>query len=68
MTDNKKPTPPTHTIYQVIGEKDNARWIKVGSGWVHRKDGKGLNLIFDSYPIIGRTVIREIDYEAKSAS
>jgi hypothetical protein len=59
---------PTHAIYQVIGEDDNARWIRVGSAWKHRKDGKGLNLIFDSFPLIGHIAIREIDYSAKDAA
>ena len=56
---------PTHAIYQVLGEGDNARWVRVGSAWEHRRDGKGLNLVFDAYPVTGRTVIREIDYDAK---
>lgn len=50
---------PTHAIYQVIGEADKARWIRVGAGWTNR-DGKGLSLKFDAYPVVGRTVIREI--------
>lgn len=49
---------PTHVIYQVIGEEDKARWIRVGLAWANR-DGKGLNLVFDSYPVVGRTVLRE---------
>ncbi len=56
---------PSHAIYQVIGEKDEARWIRVGSGWTNG-DGKGLNLKFDAYPVVGRTVVREIDYEAQA--
>lgn len=50
---------PTHAIYQVLGEGDKARWIRVGSAWVH-KDLKGANLKFDSYPTHGRVVVREI--------
>jgi hypothetical protein len=48
---------PTHMIWQVIGEGDDARWIRVGAAWENR-DGKGLSLQFDSYPVVGRTVIR----------
>jgi hypothetical protein len=50
---------PSHAIFQVIGEKDKARWLRVGAGWKN-KDGKGLLLVFDAYPVVGRTVIREI--------
>ena len=60
-TDNKtNSNKPTHGIYQVIGDDDNARWFRVGSAWMH-KDLKGINLKFDSFPLSGRTVIREID-------
>ena len=52
------PKRPTHVIYQVMGEEDKARWIRVGSAWANR-DGKGLNLVFDAYPVTGRTVVRE---------
>ncbi len=58
---------PTHAIFQVIGEDDAARWIRVGSGWANR-DGKGLNLVFDSYPVIGRIVIREAEAKSKAAA
>lgn len=59
--DNKpKGKAPTHIIWQVVeqrGRKD--RFIRVGAAWLNR-DGKGLNLVFESYPIVGRTVVREI--------
>jgi hypothetical protein len=55
----KSVTPPTHIIWQVIGEARKARWIRVGAGWTNR-DGKGMNLMFDAYPMVGRTVIREV--------
>lgn len=61
------PKRPSHAIYQVIGEKDDARWIRVGSAWTNN-DSRGFNLVFDAYPVIGRTVVRAIDYEAKSTS
>jgi hypothetical protein len=54
-TNNKR---PTHAIYQVIGENDKARWIRVGAAWTNR-DGKGFTLKFDAYPVVGRTVLRE---------
>ncbi len=58
---------PTHAIFQVIGEGETARWIRVGSGWTNR-DGKGLNLVFDAYPVIGRIVIREADAKTAAAA
>lgn len=59
---------PTHAIYQVVGEGEKARWIRVGAAWAN-KDGKGLNLKFDAHPVVGRTVIREVTEqdEAKGA-
>jgi hypothetical protein len=50
---------PTHVVWQVIGENDKAKWIRVGAGW-ENKDGKGISLVFDAYPVTGRTVIREV--------
>lgn len=51
-------TKPTHIISQVIGE-GKGRWIRVGAGFTN-KDGKGLLLVFDAYPVIGRILVREI--------
>lgn len=60
MSENaKKSKRPTHVIWQVIGEGEDARWIRVGAAWENR-DKKGLSLQFDSYPVVGRTVIREV--------
>jgi len=56
---NETKHPPTHTIWQVIGEKEKARWIRIGARWTNR-DGKGFTLKFDAYPVAGRTLIREI--------
>lgn len=56
---SKEANRPTHGIYQVLGEGEKARWIRVGSAWVH-KDLKGANMKFDSYPTHGRVVVREI--------
>ena len=50
---------PTHAIWQVQGEGDKARWNRVGAAWMH-KDLKGANLKFDSIPLSGRVVVREI--------
>jgi hypothetical protein len=58
---------PSHVIWQVIGETDKARWIRVGAGWTNR-DGKGLTLRFDAYPVAGRTVVREITEQGEANS
>lgn len=59
-TENEtKSNRPTHAIWQVIDGFEKSRWIRVGAGWAN-KDGKGLSLIFDSYPAVGRIVVREV--------
>jgi hypothetical protein len=55
-TENKK---PTHAIWQVQGEGEKQRWNRIGAAWMH-KDAKGARLIFDSFPLSGRIVLREI--------
>ncbi len=59
MNESNKTNQPTHIIWQVLGDNDKARWIRVGAAWSNR-DGKGLTLRFDAYPVAGRTVIREM--------
>jgi hypothetical protein len=54
---------PTHAIWQVTGEGERARWNRVGAAWLH-KDTKGANLKFDSFPLSGRIVLREITTDA----
>lgn len=49
---------PTHVVWQVIGEGDKSRWTRIGAGWPNR-DGKGLSLKLDAYPLTGRIVVRE---------
>ena len=55
----QKSKKPTHAIYQVTGEGERQRWNRVGSAWLH-EDTKGANLKFDSFPLVGRIVVREI--------
>lgn len=50
---------PTHAIWQVIGIGDRARWQRIGSAWLHN-DKKGANMKFDSFPMGGRVVVREL--------
>lgn len=63
-TDNNK---PTHAIWQVQGEGEKQRWNRIGAAWLH-KDTKGANLKFDSFPLSGRTVLREITGDEAAGS
>jgi hypothetical protein len=56
---------PTHTIFQVIGDGEKARWIRIGAGWPN-KDGNGLFLKFNSYPIVGHISVREISEQTQA--
>lgn len=58
---------PTHAIWQVIGDGDNARWNRIGAGWPNR-DGKGLFLKFDSYPVVGHVTVREFSERQPNGS
>ena len=59
---NETSNRPTHAIWQVTGEGEKARWNRVGAAWMH-SDKKGANLKFDSFPLSGRIVVREITEE-----
>jgi len=50
---------PTHAIFQVIGEADQARWVRIGAAWPNR-DGKGFSIRLDALPVAGRTAMREV--------
>lgn len=54
----KEPNRPTHGVYVVHGEGENARWVKIGAAWLH-KDNKGANLMLDALPLTGKVVVRE---------
>jgi CHC2 zinc finger len=50
---------PSHKVFVVEGEGDNAFWHRAGSAWPH-KDGKGLNMqIPTGMSLSGRVVLRE---------
>ncbi len=67
QTNEKKA--PTHGVYVVQGDGDNARWLKIGAAWLHG-DGKGANLILEALPLSSKVVVREFsekDGEDKGA-
>lgn len=53
----RKSKQPTHAVYLVEGEGENAFWTKIGAAWAH-DDGKGLNLQLSAIPLSGRLVVR----------
>lgn len=67
MAKTNAPKNPTHEVFHVAGDKEKARWTKIGVGWQHQ-DGEGINLIINYQPLVeGRTVVRKIkaDQEAE---
>lgn len=48
---------PTHNVYVVEGEGENAFWTKVGAAWQHN-DGDGFNVNLSAVPLNGRLVLR----------
>lgn len=58
-TETTQAKKPTHRIYIVTGEGENAHWNPVAAAWAH-KDGNGFNMTFDVLPLKGRIVMRKI--------
>lgn len=48
---------PSHRLYTVIGEGDDAVWRPIGAAWPNR-DGKGFNIELDAVPLSGRLAMR----------
>ena len=48
---------PTHNVYVIEGEGENAFWTKVGAVWSH-SDGEGFNIALTAVPLTGRLVVR----------
>lgn len=59
MSEEKQSKQPTHGIYQVTGDGDKARWLKIGAAWMH-KDTKGATLILDVLPLSSKLQLREL--------
>lgn len=49
---------PSHTVYMVEGEGENAFWTKIGSAWAH-DDHDGFNIALAAVPVNGRLVLRK---------
>ena len=54
-------TKPTHIAYAVRAfEKDgkqDSSWSRIGAAWEH-KDGKGLDISLEAFPVSGRVTLR----------
>jgi hypothetical protein len=60
MSKTHQPNRPSHHLYVVQGEGENAIWTEIGALWPHN-DGQGFNLDLRALPVTGektRTVIR----------
>ena len=55
---NESNNRPSHHIFQVVGDGDKATWLRVGAAWLHQ-DTRGARLVFNSFPLTGRIVMRE---------
>ena len=56
MTRNQK-SRPTHSVFVVEGEGDQAFWTKIGAAWKH-DDSEGFNVALTAMPLNGRLVVR----------
>jgi hypothetical protein len=66
----RQPNTPTHRAYSVIRrEGQDDYWLNIGLAFAH-KDGGGLNIILQAFPLDGKIVVREIgeDDAAESAA
>ena len=60
MADSRQPNTPTHRAYSVIKrEGQDDYWLNLGLAFPH-KDGLGLNIVLQAYPLDGKIVLREI--------
>ena len=59
MAEKEQPKQPTHRAYSVIRrEGQDDFWLNLGLAFPH-KDGKGLNVILQAFPLDGKIVLRE---------
>jgi len=55
---------PTHRIFSVNGEGENASWTEIGAAWPN-KDGLGFSISCNALPLGGRMVMRAIVADAQ---
>lgn len=66
MTTNRKPNRPSHTLFMVEGEKDNAIWTEIGALWKHAQ-GDGFNLNLKAIPVAASARLVILPRKAKPA-
>lgn len=54
---NRTANAPSHRLFNVAGDGDNARWTDIGVAWA-TKDGKAFTLALNAMPLNGRIVMR----------
>jgi hypothetical protein len=60
MAEKSESKQPTHRAYSVIRrEGQDDFWLNIGLVFAH-KDGKGLNIMLQAFPLDGKIVCREI--------
>lgn len=60
MAEKSESRQPTHRAYSVIRrEGQDDFWLNIGLVFAH-KDGKGLNIMLQAFPLDGKIVCREI--------
>lgn len=58
MTDTTTKSRPSHRLFNVTGDGENARCTDIGVAW-STKDGKGFTLALNAIPVNGGIVMRE---------
>ena len=67
MAEKSESKQPTHRAYSVIRrEGQDDFWLNIGLVFAH-KDGKGLNIMLQAFPLDGKIVCREVS-ESDEAS
>lgn len=64
MTTNRKPNRPSHTVFMVEGDGDNATWLELGALWPHTKSN-GFNLSLKAVPVARDARLVILPYKPK---
>ena len=65
MADRDQSRQPTHRAYSVIKrEGQDDFWLNLGLAFPH-KDGKGLNIVLQAFPLDGKIVLREVSEDSQ---
>lgn len=64
---NSQPNRPSHALFMVEGEKENAVWTEIGALWKHSK-GDGFNLSLKAVPFSSDARLVILPRKAKTVS